>query len=74
MIHPLLSASASQGTSDPPIVSIHRFVTDNELLADYNGFRTYHDSITGDLYLATVLASLDLHFRHTVVMLLSKQV
>lgn len=49
------------------------YVTDNELLKDYNAFKEYHDSITGDFYRAIVLSSLDLHFRHNVIMRLPKQ-
>lgn len=50
-----------------------KYVSDNELLTDYNAFRAYHDSMTGDFYKAIVLSCLDLHFRHNIVMQMTKQ-
>lgn len=52
---------------------IYRYLSDNELLVDYNKFRTFHDSITGDFYKAIVLSCLDLHFRHNIIMQMTKQ-
>ena len=49
------------------------YLSDNELLKDYNAFRSYHDSVTGDLYKAVVLSALDLHFRHNIIMQMTKQ-
>ena len=49
------------------------YLSDTELLQDYNTFRSYHDSITGDIYKAVVLSSLDLHFRHNIIMQMTKQ-
>ena len=47
---------------------MNRYLSDNELLVDYNKFREYHDSVTGDFYKAIVLSCLDLHFRHNIIM------
>lgn len=49
------------------------YLSDNELLKDYSAFRAYHDSVTSDIYQAVVLSSLDLHFRHNIIMQMTKQ-
>ena len=49
------------------------YLSDNEFLTDYNEFRSYHDSVTGDFYKAIVLSCLDLHFRHNIIMQMTKQ-
>lgn len=43
------------------------------MLIDYTRFKNYHDSITGDFYKAIVLSSLDLHFRHNIIMQMKRQ-